>query len=476
MRYQERIYIQNDNEAVRNRDLLNVSMSSDICVFNNPLYTLSGASKIDCSGNTGTTYVVSSTATTIPMVFDFTGNTTSFINNSATFKYEIYKYNTDAGIFYIPPMYKSDSFQYSSFSGTNTVTQSIPLSGLSLDGEYLVKVYFNYNVCTGFMDKIGKTVDTLLYRGGTNYGIYDGNEDYFFRVIQEADTPTFLGTTNNTIPPKGLNQYSFIPIEGITEIVTPIIIDNQTLITLNGLILAKDYDYTYSGNIITLSSQTVSDDIITIISGTDGTSKNLQGDYIIIDSPIVSGTTDNEGSNRVYYNIITNKYEIYTNVTPQDGNDIMIMLNGATLANNIDYYQSTTNPKRIILEGDLIVGDIITLAYYAKTDVVNGIITNNPMVTWLVKNEPQLINGYFSLEVSTGNTFSSFYYSGNTPYVVGQINYNDRFTLSGPIGTKLYYRVKNQKNYVTMCGDIVSSTAYSEMIPITIQSNAINSY
>ena len=40
----------------------------------------------------------------------------------------------------------------------------------------------------------------------------------------------------------------------------------------------------------------------------------------------------------------------------------------------------------------------------------------------------------------------------------------------------LYYRIKNQKNYVTMCGDIVSSTAYSEIIPIVIQTNAINSY
>jgi hypothetical protein len=41
------------------------------------------------------------------------------------------------------------------------------------------------------------------------------------------------------------------------------------------------------------------------------------------------------------------------------------MLNGVTLANGGDYYQSISNPKRI-LEGDLLIEDIITilLSYY----------------------------------------------------------------------------------------------------------------
>ena len=174
MRYQERIYIQNNNEAVKNKDILNVNMSSDICIFNNPTYSLSGASKIDCSGNTGTTYVIS-TATTIPLTFNFTGNTNSFTANSATFKYEIYKYNVEGEMFYIPPVYKSDTIQYSAFSGTNSISQSIAVSGLSIDGEYLVKGYFEYSVCTDFMNRLGKKVDTLLYRDGLEYGLYNGN-------------------------------------------------------------------------------------------------------------------------------------------------------------------------------------------------------------------------------------------------------------------------------------------------------------
>ena len=94
MRYQQLIYIQNENSGVRNSDILNVNMSSDICIFENPLFSVSGATKIDCTGSTGTTYVVT-TATTIPLTFNFTGNVDTFTATSATFKYQIYKYNTN---------------------------------------------------------------------------------------------------------------------------------------------------------------------------------------------------------------------------------------------------------------------------------------------------------------------------------------------------------------------------------------------
>ena len=123
MRYQQLIYIQNENSGVRNSDILNVNMSSDICIFENPLFSVSGATKIDCTGSTGTTYVVT-TATTIPLTFNFTGNVDTFTATSATFSYQIYKYSTAAGIFTQPSVYKSDTFVYSAFSGTNSISES----------------------------------------------------------------------------------------------------------------------------------------------------------------------------------------------------------------------------------------------------------------------------------------------------------------------------------------------------------------
>ena len=48
MRYQERIYIQNQNRAVRNKSISNVNTSSDICIFKSPAFNISAATKVQC--------------------------------------------------------------------------------------------------------------------------------------------------------------------------------------------------------------------------------------------------------------------------------------------------------------------------------------------------------------------------------------------------------------------------------------------
>jgi len=212
-----------------------------------------------------------------------------------------------------------------------------------------------------------------------------------------------------------------------------------------------------------------------VIYTTDG-GNTIAGDNINIESPIVSGITDAQGINTAYFNTTTGKYEIYSSVEPANGGSIIIMINGVTLANGLDYYQSISNPNRIILEGNLMVGDIITIAYFPVTTVVNGLITNSPSITWKIDAAPQKTNGIFTLQVSTGTSFSSFYTTGTTDYVVGQTIYQDSFVASGTAGTTLYYRVKNSKNYVDLCGNIVNSTTYSDTIPIVILTNSINSY
>lgn len=474
MRYQERIYIQNDNSAVRNKDILNVNMSSDMCIFESPLFSLSGASKIDCTGTTGTSYVIS-TATTIPLTFQFTANTETFITNNATFKYEIYKYNTNASMFTTPPIYKSDTIAYSAISASSATTQYIPVSGISLDGEYLVKGYYEFPACTNFMYRLGKTIDTLAYRNGSEYGLYENSLDYYFIAVKKAEIPSLLISSSNTFPPNNLVQQVILPESGINTIVISNNYGGSFILTLNGLVLAPGYDYTFSGSIVTLSSSTVFDDIITVIYTTTG-GNNLVGDNIYVNSRVVSGITNDEGTNSTYFNTTTQKYEIYTSVSPLQGGQIMVMLNGVTLASGLDYYQSTSNVKRIILEGDIRLDDMITIVYFPTTNVVNGLNTNIPVVTWGVSTGPQLINGLFSLQVSTGSSFTTYYYTGNTPYVIGKTQYSDTFTASGNVGTTLYYRVKNEKDFVTLCGDIITTIVYSETIPLIIQTNNINSY
>lgn len=476
MRYQEPIYIQNDNGAVRNKDILNVNMSSDICVFESPQFSISGASKIDCTGATsGTSYVLSSDTQTIPLTFTFTANTSTFVDKNAQFRFEIFKYNEIFSGFSSTPVYNSDVLDYSGFSATNITTQYVPVSGLSLDGEYIIKPFYRFGLYTDFLSKLDKTIDTNIYISGNKYNIYDDEFDYYFAAIKEAETPSLTQNTSNLTGMNKLRQQVVLPTDKQTTFSVDTNISGDFVVTLNGLVLAPNEDYYFTGNTVFLSGETYSDDIITVIYTTGG-GYALTSDNITISSPIVSGVTGGQGNNVVYYNTTTGKYEVYTSVTPQDGGSIILMLNGATLANNIDYYQSTSDRKRLILEGDLLIDDMLTIVYYPNTSTINGLETNNPMVTWKIQTPPQKINGLFTLEVALDNAFTSMYYTGTTDYQVGVSYYAQSFIASGTVGTTLYYRVKNEKNYTTICGDVITSTAYSEVIPVIIQSNSINSY
>jgi hypothetical protein len=490
MRYQEKIYIQNNNSGLRNRNNVNFNMSSDICVFKAPLFNVIGATKIDCTGTTsGATYIVNS-ASTIPLTFDFTGNTNSFSATNASFKYEIYKYSDVIGYFDNTPTYKSEIIQYSTFSGTNSTLENIPVSGLSLDGEYLIKGYYDFTICTDFLNRLGKNIDTLFYKNGNEYGLYDVNTDYYFIAIKQPDKPSFLLNSSNNITLNTLRQQTIVlnppepSLDDLGNYIPPSPFrtfaiseySGDFIITLNGLVLSNIEDYTYSGTLVTLNEDIINDDIITVIYTTNGNGNSLSVDNIFINTPTISGITTGEGSNTYYFNTDTNKFEIFASIETNDSDSIIVMINGATLANGIDFYQSSSNKKRIILEGDLVIGDIITIAYYPKASVINGIVNANPLVSFSINTPPQKTNGLFVLEISDSILFNTIVYTGSTSYALGVTEYGIPFSVSGQVGTQLYYRLKNEKNYITFCGNSISAATYSDIIPITIQTNSINSY
>ncbi len=490
MRFQEPIYIQNNHNGVRNRNMFNVSTSSDMCIFNAPLFNVSGASKIDCStgATTPATYLLTD-ETTIPLQFQFTANTNSFTGNNATFSYEIYKYSQNGSLFLISPVYQSGDIEYSAFTSFSSLTQNVPISNLLLDGEYLIKGYYKYPLCTGFLNKLGKVENTLAYRRGIAYGLYEPTTDYYFIALGKTITPILMNNGSNNPESGRLYQQVVLPEtftvlnengddvfnSGVRTFTTDSNYNGDFIVTFNGLTLTKNLDYTFSGTLITLNEPMMSGDVISVIYTSSG-SNPFKTDSLEITSTITSGTTDNQGENLAYFNTTTNKYEIYTTVTPNYGDSIIVMINGVTLANGVDYYQSSTNPKRIILEGDLVIGDLLVIAYFTNTGVVNGLTTSSPFVSWLIDPAPSNNNGLFTLEVAYDKNFTNIYTSATTPYVTGEIGYGLGFTASGSVGTTLYYRVKNEKNYTTICGNTLSADTYSETVSVTIQSNSINTY
>jgi hypothetical protein len=476
MRNQDKIYCQ-DTSIVRNKTVLNVNTSSDMCIFETPSFKVIGASKIDCTNSTGTSYIIS-TATTIPLLFEF-ANPES-VSEDTKFKYEIYKYKEQINAFTLPAIYQSEVFAITNFLDTD-----VSVTALKLDGEYLIKGYFESNVKTDFFKKLGKTLDTLTYRNGSEFNLYDSKFDYHFIALKAAETPTFNRIQSNVPNTGTLYQQVILPTifdvdEGEKQptqntLVVPNSYAGNMILTLNGMVLAKDLDYTLSTNIVTLNGEVLSDDVFTAIYAPTG-GNNLIGENILVKAETPRGVEGGEGNNKFYFNTTSNKYEIYTTIIPADGETVIVMLNGITLANGLDHYGSTSNQKRIILEGDLRINDILTLVYFGRTNVVNGLKIPNPTISWSVKNAPEMVNGYFSVEVCDDDDFINLTHSGVTNYVVGQASYLDTFDVKGVFGSKLYYRVKNVKNYKTFCGDVITSVGYSEVIPLVVETNSINAY
>lgn len=483
MRYQERIYPQTNVSALRNRDINIFNMSTDICVFEQPQYNVIGAGKINCADSTSAyTYTITGTSQTIPLTFDFTGNTNSFSANSATFRYEIYKYSNVFNGFSSTPVYKSEI--KTDLASITSFTDTITANTINLDGNYLIKGYFDFPVCTGYLKKLNKYVSTYNFLTNGPYGLYNKNLDFYFIAFKEAQKPEFStdgdgGTSGFSIIQANTTKYTTFTVSGSTtydDIVTlPSDYSGDFVVTVNGLVLAKGLDYTFSGYLITLNEPLTDDDVVTIIYTTSGTGK-LITDVVIAPLPIISGSTDNQGVNQLYYNTTTNKFEVYTSTIPRSFSNVIVTLNGAVLANGLDFYQSTSNPYRIILAGEIIPTDIISITYSPNSSVFGDIYSPNQIIVWTVPETITEDNGLFTLELSTSNDFSSIYYSATTPYTIDQSFYSLPVVFSGDAGTKYYTRIKNEKNFVDICGNFHTTIKYSDTLVSVVSTNSINSY
>lgn len=496
---------------------LTVSLCVDLYFFDDGAFCTGGTCSNVCTDIGNTTYPTLNSGSTGVYVIDrvtggtefdfafvfpssqFSGFTSS---RNLKFRYEVYKYFEPSGNFRKPVLYNAGYFDKDDIildKGSDYVLyQKIPYSSLNLDGDYLIKGYFLGDVLTDYGKRLGQTIDTSEYKFGSDNRYYNrlSGRDWYFSANYKAETPIIsLSTPTNSelgtlrviseyISCQSATTATTICNTGTTYVLGSDI-NGDVLISLNGEVLSADIDYTLSSSTLSngqfvrtveLFTGTTTGDVLTYAYVTNGDANNFRYETIDIDSPIVSGITGGQGDNVVYYNTTTGKYELYTELTPTSNNNIYITINGATLANNIDYYRSTSNQKRIILQGAIFSGDVINIYYNSLANVADDIYTATHTINWTIDNAPQAINGFFTVEVSNFKSLSAITQSATTNYVVNQQNYTSNLTFSGDVNTVQYYRIKNTKEYRTMCGDKIISEAYSEIIPITIRFNSINSY
>jgi len=394
---------------------------------------------------------------------------------------EIYKYDKSEEEFTNSAVFNFD-FDYDVLSADTTNTATIPLVNIG-EGEFIIKGYWGYNINTLVAKQLEYrkyNIDT--YKRGTEYGLYNPETDWYFLNIYEADVPFFM---NNSAPaPVSINTLvvnSVYTNEGQTDYFIGGLSD--PIVSYNGAVLAKNIEYSAITSAVTpfirlMFEPILADQMLTYAYVREGEEGDLFGDVYTVTEPISSGpTTDREDTDRVYYNTTHNKYEFWLQSTP--ASDVILSLNGSVLAENIEYYKSITNLNRIILDDALVGGDILEAFYTPSTAVIGLIYTNRPIIAWSVVSAPLNTMGRFTVEFTSVDDpdFENILYSFVTPYVMGDKAYNlETYLENAQAGDIFLYRIKNEKFYEPIIGEIIYSYAYSDVVKVEIATNLGESY
>jgi len=393
---------------------------------------------------------------------------------------EVYKYDQGTEKFTTSAL-QTFTIPYENLSGNtgNTITLNIDSIG---EGEFLIKSYWDYNVNTLIAKQQNTRLSTLsTYKRGKLYGLYVPETDWYFINMFEASIPQFnssvapnIGGINNLVvstqfTESGKTDYS---IQGLSD----------PIVSYNGAVLAKNIEYsavtgTFSGTptpFIRLLFTPLDNQVLTYAYVDNGNSNDLFADLYTVSTIISSGGTGTQlETDRVYYNTTHSKYEFYLINNPSS--NVVLSINGAILSPNVEYTQSFSNLRRIILENNLNNGDIIEAFYTPSNAIIGGISTNSPLISWSIVTNPTNNDGKFTIEVTDVNdtSFTNIIYSEEVSYIIGQKTYSKIITLTNArAGDKFIYRVKNEKFYTPIIGEIIYSVSYSDTTPIEILTNS----
>ena len=435
-------------------------------------------------------YVYITPINRVGFAFDFLVNNVNNVIFPKKLSYygEIYKYDQTTREFSTNAL-QTFNISYNSLSANTGNTLTIANGNIG-EGEFLIKPYWDYNVNTliSKQQKVRKrSVNT--YKRGDLYGLYVPETDWYFINIFEASQPLF---NNSSVPPaKTINSLSVSSVftqSGQTKYNIQGLSD--PIVSYNGAILAKNMEYTAVTKSISattgtttfipyieLSFDPLDNQILTYAYVKNGDTNDLLADLYIVRG-ITSGETGTQlETDRVFYNTTEGKYEFY--LISVSTSNVILSVNGSMLAINIEYFQSFSNSRRIILEEPLNNGDIIE-AFYVPTNAINGgIDTNTPQLSWSIDIAPLTINGNFTVQVTTVDdiNYENVVYSEIVDYVIGQKTYNKLITLTNAkAGDKFIYRVKNEKFYTPIIGNVIYSVNYSFTNKIEVLNNSGENY
>lgn len=496
----------NNDHISKGRAINNFNERSDYHIFFLPTYVISGATKINFGTTTASTgvYIVDTLSSlTFTTIFDdLSGYTNSFFVNNNGIKFELFQRNTPTEIFANPlfppgspiigsvinPLFNQNIIGSTEYftklnlknysTSYSSVTYTYDLS--SFEGEFVIKGLYKWTNFAYFSNLINSETYQNKISGVylTNlYNIYNPNTDYYFIYLKQAEKPLITSDifTQTELPlivlslaPCFDGQVDYPIANSINTVTTSL------LVTVNGVVLSTD-EYVFSANTLSITGGYLKmDDIITIAYSNQINTPPVQTESYKISS--IPNVTYPSFGQKVIFNTSKSRYEYWLDY--ESVGDPILSVNGQVLSNNIDFYVSSSNKKRMIFETVLNIGDIITVFYNSVLNNGNKITTPTYNLNWSLNQPTKDNSGYFQVQVTNYNdsTFSNPIFTGYTLYNQNTVNYNMNLTFSGNYGDKFLVRVINYKNYYTILNELIQTINYSEIVPLTISTNALNNY
>ena len=397
-----------------------------------------------------------------------------------SFTGEVYKFDQNIEEFTTSSLYTFD-FDYSTLSASTTNLTVIPLDNIG-EGEFIIKGYWGYDINTLVSKQLGRRKNSIdTYKRGNEYNLYNAETDWYFINVFNADTPLFAN--NNAPSPISINSLvvnSEFTKSGQTDYFIQGLSD--PIVSLNGAVLMKNIEYSAITTGVTpfvrLTFTPLDNQMLTYAYVRQGQEGDLYADVYTAPPTIKSGTTTERlDTDRVYYNTEHSKFEFWLESSP--GSDIIMSVNGSVLAEGIEYYKSTSDNRRIIFDDILVSGDIIEAFYTPTVSNIGLIFSNRPVISWSIGNEPLNNEGIFTVEYTSEDdpNFENILYSFTTNHRVGEKSYSlETFLENARAGDIFLYRIKNEKFYKPIKGEIIYTYAISDVIMVEIATNIGESY
>ena len=510
-----------------------VTKSNRICynTLNNKMYALSPAndtvSVIDCDTNSVTTTinVIGNNADYI--LYDSLSNVVYILRGVDTVIDLINCYTNEVIFNYISILYTSVE---ASFNKTNNTLyigyDDAPLYGVFIAtasniatitetfvegqlpntwGQYLIRPYYDFN---------SKDCNPGTYFNNWNtvpqLNSYQSNTDYYFMTIVDPPTPRLN-------PPGGIEKPNYtlvtdkLYVNGVSSVrgaqsingdlnyfVLSSIPSSGILLVLNGVQLTENQDFRL---IVQGYNVPPIVEVFNVIKNTDWLlATYIAGgsypwttnfgvyfmDTILVDT-FTNTTTPSyrlPGDNSLNYNPVTLNYELFTSLPIDKNSSIILTVNGVKLADDAQYFKSTSFDGRIIFDKiytNFNTGDIISVLAVSKDKGQNNnnygsLKTNQFLVQWSVP--PTFTNtdvtGRFIIEAFNDDT-NALTNKKTVDFVNGQANYQSLLT-NLPLNVNYRFKVTFEATYYAYLNNEVITCSYSEGYFDTTNSYINNTY